>query len=44
MNEALSKVIESGFGVLNLKIIEAFTHKENKASKTLLLRHPFKLE
>ena len=44
MNEALKKVMEFGFGVLNLKIIEAFTHKKNEASKTLLIRNEFKLD
>ena len=44
MNEALIKVVEFGFVDLKLKSIEAFTHKENKASKTLLLRHGFSLE
>ena len=43
MNEALSKVLEFGFETLNLNSIEAFTHKENKASKTLLIKHRFKL-
>lgn len=44
MNEAMNKVIEFGFEVLNLKTIEAFTHKENVASKTLLIRNNFKLD
>ena len=44
MNEALTKVVEFGFEDLNLKSIEAFTNKENDASKTLLLRHGFSLE
>ena len=44
MNEALTKVVEFGFEDLKLKSIEAFTNKENDASKTLLLRHGFSLE
>lgn len=44
MNEALNRVIKFGFSVLNLKTIEAFTHKENEASKTLLIKNNFKLE
>lgn len=44
MNEVLSKIIEFGFGILNLKTIEAFTHKENEASKTLLIKNNFALE
>lgn len=44
MNEALSKVLEFGFGTLNLNSIEAFTHRKNKASKTLLIRHHFKFD
>jgi len=43
MNEALNKVLEFGFEVLNLKTIEAFTHKKNEASKTLLTRNHFVL-
>lgn len=44
MNETLTKVGEFGFEDLKLKSIEAFTHKENEASKTLLKRHGFRLE
>ncbi len=44
MNEALCKIIGFGFEVLNLKSIEAFTHKENKASKALLIKHNFVLD
>jgi len=44
MNEAISKVIEFGFEVLNLKTIEAFTHKENEDSKALLVKHKFALD
>ena len=44
MNEALNKVIEFGFSVLNLKTIEAFTHKENEASKALLIQNGFNLD
>lgn len=44
MNEALSNVIEFGFNTLKLNTIEAFTHFENEASKTLLIKHHFKLD
>jgi len=44
MNEALCKIIEFGFKSINLKTIEAFTHKENKASKALLVKHKFVLD
>ena len=44
MNEALNKIIEFGFEALNLKTIEAFTHKENEASKILLIRNGFNLD
>jgi ribosomal-protein-alanine N-acetyltransferase len=44
MNEAINKVIDFGFSVLNLKTIEAFTHKKNEASKILLIRNGFKLD
>ena len=44
MNEALGKVVAFGFETLKLKSIEAFTHKENKASKTLLIRLHFKFD
>ena len=36
MNEALQKIINFGFNNLHLKTIEAFTHKNNIASKALL--------
>ncbi|MFL5752266.1 MAG: GNAT family N-acetyltransferase [Bacteroidia bacterium] len=41
MTEALKKVLEYGFGVLQLKIIEAYTHWENMASIQLLERADF---
>ena len=44
MNEGLNKVIDFGFSVLNLKTIEAFTHRKNEASKTLLIKNNFALE
>ena len=44
MNEALQSVIKFGFESLKLNTIEAFTHKNNEASKTLLIRNNFKLD
>jgi len=44
MNEALNKVVDFGFTVLNLKTLEAFTHKNNEASKTLLIKNKFLLD
>ena len=44
MNEALQSVIKFGFEALQLNTIEAFTHKNNEASKTLLIRNSFKLD
>ena len=44
MNEALQSVIKFGFESLKLNTIEAFTHKNNEASKTLLMRNNFKLD
>lgn len=44
MSEALQSVITFGFESLNLDTIEAFTHKNNEGSKTLLKRHNFKLD
>lgn len=44
MNEAMKTVIDFGIHKINLKTIEAFTHKNNKASQTLLRKHGFKIE
>jgi len=44
MSEALQIVIHYGFHELKLNIIEAFTHKQNDASKALLCRNNFSLE
>jgi len=44
MNEALQSVIKFGFELLKLNTIEAFTHNNNGASKTLLMRNNFKLD
>lgn len=44
MSEALNKVIEFGFNTLKVTTIEAITHFENEASKSLLTKHQFKLE
>ena len=41
MTEALQEVIHFGFDNLKLKIIEAFTHKNNSASITLLENQNF---
>jgi ribosomal-protein-alanine N-acetyltransferase len=40
-NEALSKIIEFGFDVMQLDKIEAYTHKENFASTRLLEKFGF---
>ncbi len=42
MREALEKVIEYGFRVVNLKKIEAYTHRDNQASTRLLEKFHFK--
>tara|TARA_R110002073_G_scaffold336490_1_gene534004 strand:+ start:26029 stop:26559 length:531 start_codon:yes stop_codon:yes gene_type:complete len=44
MGEAMKTVIAFGIDKLNLKTIEAFTHKNNNASQTLLRKHGFKIE
>lgn len=41
MSEALQEVLKFGFNNLNLKTIEAFTHKNNMASIALLEKHQF---
>lgn len=41
MSEALQEVLNFGFDKLNLKTIEAFTHKNNIASIALLEKHSF---
>jgi ribosomal-protein-alanine N-acetyltransferase len=41
MNEALNSVLKFGFNTLNLNEIEAFTHRNNAASKKLLMNHKF---
>ena len=41
MNEALNSVLNYGFNTLNLKEIEAFTHRNNEASKKLLVNNKF---
>ncbi len=43
MNESLQSILEFGFKILNLDLIEAYTHKKNKNSKKLLERNRFKL-
>lgn len=41
MSEALATVIEYGFQTMKLKIIEAFTHEDNKASIRILTKNNF---
>lgn len=41
MSEAMAAVLKFGFNILKLKTIEAFTHKNNMASITLLEKHGF---
>jgi ribosomal-protein-alanine N-acetyltransferase len=41
MNESCEAVLNFGLHTMNLKIIEAFTHKDNEASKALLKKHQF---
>ncbi len=43
MNESLQSILEFGFNILNLDLIEAYTHKKHKSSKKLLERNRFKL-
>lgn len=43
MNESLKSVTEFGFQKLNLDLIEAYTHGQNKSSKKLLERNGFTL-
>jgi len=44
MSEALDAILNYGFNMLGLQQIEAFTHRENKASIRLLKRHHFVLQ
>jgi len=44
MSEAMTSIIDFGFTRLNLKAIEAFTHKKNLSSINLLKRYHFILE
>ncbi|SNR34883.1 GNAT family N-acetyltransferase [Lutibacter flavus] len=41
MNEALNTVLNYGFNTLNLREIEAFTHRNNNPSKKLLVNNKF---
>ena len=41
MNESCEAVLNFGLHTINLKTIEAFTHKDNEASKALLKKHQF---
>jgi len=43
MNESLQSILEFGFKILNLDLIQAYTHKRNKSSNKLLKRNRFKL-
>ncbi|MBC8048036.1 MAG: GNAT family N-acetyltransferase [Fimbriimonadaceae bacterium] len=42
MQEALSKVIEFGFSIMQLQTIEAYTHAQNNRSAKLLEKNNFK--
>ncbi len=42
MQEAMKKVLEYGFQVMDLKKIEAYTHRDNQASTRLLEKFHFK--
>lgn len=44
MNEAMQCVLNYGFESMGLKTIEAYTHRENEASKKLLERNGFVLD
>jgi ribosomal-protein-alanine N-acetyltransferase len=41
MTEALNTVLNFGFNIAGFKVIEAFTHKDNKASTKLLNKNGF---
>ncbi|AUC84712.1 GNAT family N-acetyltransferase [Polaribacter sp. ALD11] len=41
MSEAFKEILKFGFKEMNLKTFEAFTHKNNNASKALLEKHSF---
>lgn len=41
MNEAMTCVIDFSFAKLDISSLEAFTHRENQASKNLLHKHGF---
>lgn len=41
MTEALNAVLNFGFNTSRFKVIEAFTHKDNKASIRLLIKNGF---
>lgn len=43
MSEAMACILEFGFKHLEVELIEAFTHRENEASKKLLTTHGFLL-
>lgn len=42
-DEAIKRILSFGFDVLELQKIEAFTHRDNEASKKLLLKNQFVL-
>ena len=42
MGEALKHILDFGFEKIGLKKVEAFTHKDNSKSNTLLLKNNFK--
>jgi len=41
MTETIACVLDYGFNTMNLKLIDAYTHSENKASIALLLKNGF---
>ncbi len=44
MNEALKKVIELAFQTIGITTIEAYTHKDNTKSTSLLLKNNFSID
>ena len=43
MQEAMQAILHFGFDQLDLKVIEAFTHRENESSISMLRKNKFKL-
>ena len=44
MNEVLKSVLDFGFKIIGLEIIEAFIHKDNIASRKLVVKNNFNLD